>query len=185
MEEQIYDCCVGILLPFSLQQIDALCMVKLKKGFLRAFIFFWCLQVGLLGFFFGGGRKKPQKKKKKRKTAHKAGKCFEVIVYFIPDLSFLSVIQECQGTSQKTSSDSLWKHSLRRLLQLAAPSRVCFYPHQFLWACWLSRQSAMQLLHNRLLPVPPDSLGFSRHATRCKTGFLIQFSVQGCVVNSK
>lgn len=117
-----------------------------------------------------------------------AGKYIQVIVCFIPDLSLLSVIQECQGTSQKTSSLLLWKHLRRHLLQLAAPSRVCFFlqlPSVLLGLL------ALQAVCSAAAPQQPAS-----SPTRLTQVFQLCNSVQngichsvlfvqGCMVNSK
>lgn len=113
LEEQIYDCSDGILLPFSFQQ--TIMSSQQKKPQLLSVLLFSYLQV------WGRRGKKP---KQPQKTTQRTGKCFQVIFCFIPDLP-LSVIQACQGTSW-TQAASCCGSTHWHLLQLVAPSGVCF-----------------------------------------------------------
>lgn len=64
-------------------------------------------------------------------------------------------------------SFSWWLH-----LESASPSSCPQFCGKLL-ALW---DSAVQLLHHSLVPVPPGLLRFSRHAALCKTGFVTQLS---------
>lgn len=82
-------------------------------------------------------QKKPQQNNP-LKTSQRTGKCFQVIVSFIPDLS-LSVIQEWQGTPkhrQPLAGEVLTDISFSCCLHLesASPSSCC----PSFGTCWLS-----------------------------------------------
>lgn len=99
----MYDCSGGNLLPSTLQQTDALYYSEQKKH--NSYQCFYFLLIS------PGSRGERNKQKNPPKTWQRTGKCFQVIVCFIPGLS-LSVIQECQGTYPNTGSLLQGGHSL-------------------------------------------------------------------------